>query len=470
METEEKSMKRFRNLVILLAVFFVVILGIVLTKTITRHQDSLKTVDKEILAVSVDDLTGVEWTNNEATIAFVQEDGVWKDSEDAAFPVNQDQIGEFLDQFASVHASFIISDVADFDQYGLASPSASITFTTAEGTTTMSFGDYSVMDSKRYVTLGDEYVYLIDTDLMEAAETERDEFMQHDDIPTFTTLDTFTVSGANELSILYTEEDTYEYSGVYYYFLKENDNYLALEGSEVRSLIAVLTGLDLTDYVTYTASADDLSEYGLDNPAITVVISGRENSTEDDITSVTVYVGAVATSETDDDGNTLYNAYVRVGDSEIVYAADSDVYTDLRDADYNSLRPVNVIVADWDTVTALTAVVGEETYEFTQGENEDGESVVLYNDCEVSVSSIETALDALEVTQFQDYKTPGSELECSITLSTTLEDYPTLTVELYTCDGDSCFAVMNGENLGLVSRSQMVTLREAILTEILNAK
>ena len=41
-------------------------------------------------------------------------------------------------------------------------------------------------------------------------------------------------------------------------------------------------------------------------------------------------------------------------------------------------------------------------------------------------------------------------------------DYPTLTVSVYRYEGESCLVQLNGETQGLVSRSQISTLREAV--------
>lgn len=47
------------------------------------------------------------------------------------------------------------------------------------------------------------------------------------------------------------------------------------------------------------------------------------------------------------------------------------------------------------------------------------------------------------------------------------ENYPQVKVELYRCDGTNCLAVVDGETLGLVSRSSVVDLIEAVNSIIL---
>ena len=84
--------------------------------------DSISATSEEILALSADELTGISWTNGETSLSFTQIDGVWQDASDGEFPIDQDKMADLLAHFESVTASFIIEDVEDFTQYGLASP------------------------------------------------------------------------------------------------------------------------------------------------------------------------------------------------------------------------------------------------------------------------------------------------------------------------------------------------------------
>ena len=57
---------------------------------------------------------------------------------------------------------------------------------------------------------------------------------------------------------------------------------------------------------------------------------------------------------------------------------------------------------------------------------------------------------------------PTQKQEMEFTISLDNADYPTLTVSVYRYDGESCLVQLNGETQGLVSRSQISTLREAV--------
>ena len=48
----------------------------------------------------------------------------------------------------------------------------------------------------------------------------------------------------------------------------------------MESYLSSLSGLELTDYVTYTAGEEDLSTWGLDDPELTVTVTGPDQDGE----------------------------------------------------------------------------------------------------------------------------------------------------------------------------------------------
>ena len=57
------------------------------------------------------------------------------------------------------------------------------------------------MDDKRYVTLGQGTVYLIDDDLLSYIPESRDGLMQQDGVPQYDTVEEIEISGASPLMI-----------------------------------------------------------------------------------------------------------------------------------------------------------------------------------------------------------------------------------------------------------------------------
>lgn len=435
-------MKRQKQLGLLLGVLAALVAVIAVVTGVEKHIDSISTVDEEILAADADALTQISWTYDGTTLTFTQTDGVWSDADDADFPIDQDVMAEFLAHFSSVHASFIIQDVEDFSQYGLSDPSYTITLTTADGETVIELGDYSTMDSKRYLTLGDGTVYLIDDDLAEYLSTDRDDFMRTDTVPDYDTLDGIVATGETALTVEYLPDETLTYTAEYDYYLNENGSYKALSTDKVENLISTLAGLDRTNYVTYTASDTTLSEYGLDAPALTFTVTSTLDEEQ------TTF--SLAFAQTSDE-----NCYMRMDDSPIIYQIDAEDYETILATGYDTLRPDEVLALDWDTVTSVDFTIDGTTYTVAYGDTctIDGE--------EVEFADVADAIDALSVNEFND-ETTDKKQEITFTVHLDNDDYPTLTVAIYQYDGDNCLVTLDGETLGFVSRSLSVDLTEAV--------
>ena len=89
---------------------------------------------------------------------------MWTYDEDAAFPVDEEKIGELLEIFEEFGVSFVIEDVEDYGQYGLDDPEGTIRLEAGEESYEILLGDFSAMDSERYVSIGDGNAYLVKED------------------------------------------------------------------------------------------------------------------------------------------------------------------------------------------------------------------------------------------------------------------------------------------------------------------
>ena len=137
-------MKRQKNLLILVGVLAALCAGIAAVKGVQKHIDKVSTVSEDILSIDPDALTSVRWTVGGKSLTFANSDSGWQQQDDDAFPVDQDKISDLLDHFAPLTASFVIHDVTDYSQYGLDKPTGTVTFSTADGDTTLSCNQQTV--------------------------------------------------------------------------------------------------------------------------------------------------------------------------------------------------------------------------------------------------------------------------------------------------------------------------------------
>lgn len=441
-------MKRRRNMLTLLGVLAVLCIAILVVTGVQKHMDTIATTDEEIVAVDPAALTRVSWSRDGASLAFASSDGVWTSTDDADFPVDQEKMADFLAHFESVRASFIIDDVEDYAQYGLASPECTITLTAEDGDTVIQLGGYSTMDSKRYLTLGQGTVYLIDDDLLDYVPADRDDFLRQDSVPAYDTIDAITYAGGNTLSIAYLPEEKLTYTDEYDYYLQEGDSCKALSTAKVEGLVTTLAGLDYGDYVTYTASRADLADYGLDSPAAAVTVT---TTLDGEQTAFTLYLGQ--------DGEE--NGYARVDGSEIIFRVEQETMEELLAVGYDTLRPSELLALDWDKVQGLTVTIDDAAYEITHTAGAD-----TIGETEVELDDVMDAVDALTASEFSD-EAPAKKQEIALTIRYDDEDYPLLELALYQYDGENCLAQVDGATVGLVARSDVVTLTEAVNAIIL---
>lgn len=436
-------MNRQKKLAILVGVLIALCIIIAVVAGVQKHIDTVSTVDKEIIATSESALTEVSWTKDGSTLDFVQRDGSWQDASDADFPVDQDKMSDFLSHFESVHASFIIEDAEDFSQYGLDDPSCTITLTSADGSTLIQLGDYSTMDEKRYLTLGDGTVYLIDDDLEQYVATDRDDLMRVDTLPDYDTLDSIVATGESAFTAEYHPDEALCYTDAYDYYSKDGDSYRPLDTDKVKGVVTTLNGIDRSEYVNYRTTDSDLGVYGLDAPTVTFTVTG---TLDDEQSTHTLAFGK--------NGD---NCYMRMDDSPIVYRIDSDTYTDdVVTIDYDSLRPTAVLALNWDDVQSIDFTIDDATYTV----NKNGDTYKIGDDV-VEFGDVSDAVDGLTVKEFNT-ESPAKKQEAAFTVHLDNDSWPTMTVTIYQYDGEDCLVQLNGETLGLVSRSLVVDLTEAV--------
>ena len=444
-------MKRQKNLLFLAGVLLGLCAIIGIVRGVEKHIDKISTISKDIVDVDADLLTQISWTADSKTLTFIKGEDGWTESGDSDFPVSQEKISDLLAHFAPLTASFIIEEVEDYGQYGLDSPTATATLTTADGDTVLQFGGYSTMDSKRYVTLGDGVVYLIDDDVTEALSTDHDAFMQTDAVPEYDTIDVIAATGETAFTAEYLPDETHTYTDAYDYYAVDGSRYTALSTSKIKSFLSKLKNLDYSDYLTYRASAADLSDYGLDAPAETFTVTCTKDEEQSSFSL------AFAKGE---DGD----CYFRMDDSEIICRLDEEDYNEITGTTADTLRPDEALKLDWDKVTRVDFTLDDSTYTVTHK----GSKYTLDGE-EMDFDEIQSAVDGLKIAEYNT-ETSDKKQEISLTLHLDNKDYPELTLTAAQYDGENCLVTLNGETLGFARRSLVVDLQEAVNAEVLGGE
>lgn len=462
-------MKRFKKIYILLGVLIVVCVATVAVTRLEERKEQIKNSDAVILELPGDSVQALSWEYENTTLAF-HRDETWLYDEDEAFPVDAEKIDALLERFQAFGVSFIIEDVEDYGQYGLDDPICTIHLTAGDQSYEILLGDYSILDSQRYVSIGDGNVYLVSSDPLDSFNATLSDLIDHDEVPAFDQAAQIRFAGAEEYTITYEEDSRNTYCADDVYFTQQSGTTLPLDTSRVERYLNTIRSLGLTDYVTYNVSDAQLQTYGLDEPELTVTVEyaseNEEGEEVPDSFTLSVSRDPAEREAAEDAEEEAVTAYARVGDSPIVYQISSSSYTALMAAAYDDLRHPEVLSADFSEITRIDVTLEGVEYRLVT-EGGDGDRTWLYQDEELEIDPIRNALESLTADSFTTER-PTEQEEIRLTVSLDNEDFPQVRIELYRYDGTHCLAVVDGEPVSLVARSSVVDLIEAVHAIVLN--
>ena len=95
----------------------------------------------EVFSVKTDDIKSLEFIVDKKEVTFEKKDDSWVKKDETAFPVNQTTLDSAASAIEKVEADRVLEDVEDLTEYGLDSPSNTITVDTSDGTTKFNIGD-----------------------------------------------------------------------------------------------------------------------------------------------------------------------------------------------------------------------------------------------------------------------------------------------------------------------------------------
>ena len=463
-------MKRSKRLHILLGVLAAV--GIV-TFAVTQYEEKQEEIEASgevVLEIDPAAVQTLSWEYDAETLAF-HKDGTWVYDTDEAFPVDEERIDELLGVFEAFSAAFIIEDVTDYSQYGLDDPVCTIGISTGDTDYEIQLGDFSTMDSQRYVSIGDGNVYLATADPLDYFDAALRDMIDNDEAPDFGTVEAIRFDGDQTCQIAYqeyTEDSSYTYCSNDVYFIQQEDAMLPLDTSCVEGYLDSISGLSLTDYVTYNVSEEELAEYGLDAPELSVNVTYVPDDSEG-TAEFTLHISRdpdeqaaedAEAEDTEDESTEEITAYARVGESQIVYQITGDSYESLMEAGYDDLRHYEVLTADFADVTGLDITLEGESYTIT-AEGSGDDKTFYYGEEELDIADLQSALEDMGAASFTDEE-PSQKEEISLTVHLDNEAHPTVQIDLYRYDGEQCLAVLDGTPTSLVPRYTVVDLIEAV--------
>ena len=299
----------------------------------------------ELTARVADDLTGLRWTADDAAFDLTCDGGAWQRADDGAFPLDQDKVQAMADDLLALTATRRIEDVTSPADYGLAEPAFTVTARWKDGTeTTYAMGDATPFGDGYYLQLSgqDRVIYTVADDLSDIFDTTMNALAVLETIPAVEDVTRLSVGDSLDLQRVSVSQtinpDQLWYAAGGY----------PVDGAE--DLVADAQAIAWDTLVTASATAEELTAWGLDDAATAVTLYGGED------TAVSVLLG-----DTDEDGN----YYARLPESAMVYTVSATDVSDLLTATAEGMRSATILALPYDQVQTATLTAGSAVYTVT---------------------------------------------------------------------------------------------------------
>ncbi|MFQ6899612.1 MAG: DUF4340 domain-containing protein [Coprococcus sp.] len=284
-------MKKYKSLIILLAVLVVLVVAYVVTGQLKKKSAEKENEEKQIAVLDMSDITSIQYTNGTDTMSFIKEGGTWYSESDKEFPLQQSSLKTMAETFGTLSANRELTDGDTLADYGLEEPQYTITLKDADGEQqNIYIGNAAGEDY--YMTVGDkEKIYTVDYSVVNAMNFDLDSMLQKDTFPS--------IGADNIKKVTITKVgETTEYDA-------DNSD----QSDDITAIGGGLGAAYFVDCVDYSVQADELAQYGLDEAQRTTVTVVYTDSDDKEQTFI-LYVGGRDESD-------AYN-YVQMDGSKMV--------------------------------------------------------------------------------------------------------------------------------------------------------
>ena len=267
-------------------------------KTESSSEEESKT---EVFSVKTDDIKSLEFIVDKKETTFEKKDDSWVKKDETAFPVNQTTLDSAASAIEKVEADRVLKKVDDLTEYGLDSPSNTVTVDTSDGTTKFNIGDENTSTNQYYISKDDDdsTVYVVAADTVTPFMKSLYDYAQGEDFPTIdsSTVKKVQVSEDKDSYVLEENSDgaTWDVS---------SDGSSDKETADTTAAGNVTSGLGnfaYDQFVNY--NAEDLSQYGLDKPYATITVDYQEEVKDDSSDSTDSSEKDSTASESDSESN-----------------------------------------------------------------------------------------------------------------------------------------------------------------------
>lgn len=164
----QKQKKQMVCLLVLLVIFIAAFCG---TKGYQQKQQEKEEKQTEadkkyVTQTDVSDITAFSYQIQDETLTFVKEGDQWISQDDSTVALDQSAVENLVSSMAEIEAEEVIDEPDNLSEYGFDTPVNVLTYTTADGTVTLTVGMENTITSQYYLTKSDDdRLYLVADDL-----------------------------------------------------------------------------------------------------------------------------------------------------------------------------------------------------------------------------------------------------------------------------------------------------------------
>ena len=376
-----KKSAKLVSAVVVLAVLGGVYVG--LNTYVTKEEKTESSSDEEskteVFSVKTDDIKSLEFIVDKKDTVFEKKDGSWVKKDETAFPVNQTTLDSAASAVKKIEADRVLEKVDDLTEYGLDSPSNSVTVATADGTTKFNIGDENTSTNQYYISKDDEdsTVYVVDADTVSPFMKSLYDYAKGEDFPTIDSSTVKKVQVSQDKDSYILEENS---DGATWDVSTDGSDKETADTTAAGNVTSGLGSLAYDKFVDY--NAEDLSKYGLDKPYATITVDYQEE-VKNDSSDKSESDSEASESVTADDKDSAEGASTDSNESISSDESSSGDSTDSKEAEDSSAD-------DADSDSDKTTTVDKQIVIYVGDEADDGSRYVTVDNKQIYTMSTDT--------------------------------------------------------------------------------
>jgi len=262
----------------ILVISFIVVMGVYLglEKLYLPKAEEKKTREEKVFPVAEEDVTGIELISQGEVIILEKDDNAWELTAPIRTAADNGEVASLLSFAldAKIQRNFGDPDEAKVDlaEFGLDEPALTVTLHTEDAESLLIVGGETPEGERRYALIehdGDETVALIDSLVL--TDLDRDtRALRKKDITAFHADDVERFSVTRNGNTV-----TSERTGGDDWIITEPVEFAA-DSTEIYDVLDYVTEAEAVNF--FDDEAENLSEYGLENPVITLVLTDTEGA------------------------------------------------------------------------------------------------------------------------------------------------------------------------------------------------